>query len=234
MLPLWTDAYLGDTTHLTTIEHGAYLLLLITMWRVKGDVKSLPDDDKLLARYTKLSPQQWKRMRPVIEPFFEEKNGRWFNGRLTDEYVSVKRHSKKQSNAAKARWLKTKKTDDATGMPDECQTDAPIPIPIPNTKKKKTSSKDDAKKRGSRIPENWQPDEADIAYAKSKGFSDRQILNIADGFRDYWVAKTGKDATKRDWSATWRGWVRNDITFHGAPDQRPGGNGRPNKNQLAG
>jgi hypothetical protein len=32
-LPLWTDAYLGDTRHLSQSEHGAYLLLLITAWR---------------------------------------------------------------------------------------------------------------------------------------------------------------------------------------------------------
>lgn len=27
-------------------------------------------------------------------------------------------------------------------------------------------------------------------------------------FVDYWRAKTGKDATKRDWPATWRNWMR--------------------------
>lgn len=30
-------------------------------------------------------------------------------------------------------------------------------------------------------------------------------------FRDYWNAKTGKDATKHDWQATWRNWVRRVI-----------------------
>lgn len=27
-------------------------------------------------------------------------------------------------------------------------------------------------------------------------------------FVDYWTAKAGKDATKLDWDATWRNWIR--------------------------
>lgn len=98
-LPLWTDAYLGDTTHLTTIEHGAYLLLLMTAWR-SPDCR-LPDDDRLLARYARCSPGQWKRLRPIIEPFFLSENGHWTQGRLTDEAVAVRR--KKEAAAANGR-----------------------------------------------------------------------------------------------------------------------------------
>jgi uncharacterized protein YdaU (DUF1376 family) len=94
-LPLWTDAYLGDTTHLTTIEHGAYLLLLMTAWRSR-DCK-LPDDDRLLARYARCSAGQWKRLRPILEPFFVVENGHWWQRRLTDEAVAVRR---KKDNAA--------------------------------------------------------------------------------------------------------------------------------------
>ena len=32
--------------------------------------------------------------------------------------------------------------------------------------------------------------------------------NQHDVFTDYWNAKTGQDATKRDWDATWRNWIR--------------------------
>lgn len=99
-LPLWTDAYLGDTTHLTTIEHGAYLLLLMTAWRTRGC--ALPDDDRLLARYARLSAQQWKRMRPIIAAFFIVENGVWRQGRLTDERDAVERHRRLQSEKGKA------------------------------------------------------------------------------------------------------------------------------------
>lgn len=115
-MPLWTDAYLGDTSHLTTLEHGAYLLLLIAMWRTKA--KSLPDDDRLLARYAKLTAGQWKRIKPIIEAFFDIESGVWTQGRLTDEAEAVRQHSKKQSDKAKRRWLKTKKTSDAAAMPE--------------------------------------------------------------------------------------------------------------------
>lgn len=36
-------------------------------------------------------------------------------------------------------------------------------------------------------------------------------------FRDHWVAKTGKDATKTDWLATWRNWCRSPIAHRDDP-----------------
>ena len=103
-LPFWTDAYLGDTTHLTTIEHGAFLLLLMTAWRAKTN--DLPDDDKMLCRYTKLSMRQWLRIRPILEPLFCIENARWSNKRLLDELDVVRRQYRQRSGAGKASALK--------------------------------------------------------------------------------------------------------------------------------
>lgn len=110
-LPLWTDAYLGDTTHLKTVEHGAYLLLLMTAWRSR-DCR-LPDDDALLARYARCGPREWKRLRPIIEPFFDIENGFWTQRRLTDEAASVRQ--KKDAAAANGRASALKRAGRHTG-----------------------------------------------------------------------------------------------------------------------
>jgi len=135
-MPLWTDAYLADTGHLTTLEHGAYLLLLVTMWRAGG---RLPNDDKKLARFARLNPGQWRRIKPTIMEFFSVADGFILQGRLTDELEFVKQKREGQSSKAKARWLKTKTTGDAPASPGICQPDAPTPTPTP---KKKEESKD--------------------------------------------------------------------------------------------
>lgn len=123
--PLWTDAYLADTSHLTTIEHGAYLLLLMAMWRAGGD---LPNDDKRLARTARLTPGQWARVKESLWEFFEVSSDRITQGRLTDELGAVRQNSKKQSDKAKARWLKNKKPADAVAEPDECRNDASLTL----------------------------------------------------------------------------------------------------------
>ena len=156
MFPLWTDAYLGDTSHLTTTEHGAYLLLLITAWRSKDG--QLPDDDKLLARFTRTTPGQWKKIRPILEPFFEIENGVWIQGRLTDEREAVRQLSKRQSQKAKARWLKTNKTPNDVASNGHCPDDASpthtLPIKEKNSKKKKDGASAPSPK-GSRLDEDW-------------------------------------------------------------------------------
>lgn len=66
--------------------------------------------------------------------------------------------------------------------------------------------------RGTRLPADWQLTDKLKAIAKQirPEWPDSHVQRIADGFRDYWLAKAGKDATKADWVATWRNWCRND------------------------
>ncbi|NIA67793.1 DUF1376 domain-containing protein [Pelagibius litoralis] len=211
--PLFTDAYLGDTTHLTTIEHGAYLLLLIAMWRSKEN--KLPNDDKLLARYAKLTAGQWRRVKPVLWPFFIESSDSITQGRLTDEATFVRQHSRKQSDNAKSRWLKDKKTGDATAMPDGCQTDAPHPTPPIKKEEANASSKERRPTKGSRISEDWAPtpDQCASLKAGEDAFTDEEVAREVPRFRDHWLAASGSGAVKRDWLAAFRNWVRKSREF---------------------
>jgi uncharacterized protein YdaU (DUF1376 family) len=104
-MQLWTDAYLGDTAHLTTTEHGAYLLLLMTAWRTSDC--SLPDDDRMLARYARMTPTQWARIKPLMLTFWHVENGRWKQRRLTDEWVAVRQ--KREAAAANGKLSALKK-----------------------------------------------------------------------------------------------------------------------------
>ena len=65
--------------------------------------------------------------------------------------------------------------------------------------------------RGARLSDNWKPTDADVAYAASFRMPEGLILLEAQKFRNYWTAKTGAGATKRDWSATWRNWILNAM-----------------------
>ncbi|MFJ2456434.1 DUF1376 domain-containing protein [Pseudomonas protegens] len=65
-------------------------------------------------------------------------------------------------------------------------------------------------KRGSRLPEDWSlpGDWLDWALTKRPEFTAADVQAVADEFADHWRAKSGKDAAKADWLATWRNWVR--------------------------
>ena len=187
-MPLWTDAYLADTTHLTTIEHGAFLLLLMTMWRAKGN--TLPDDDRLLAKYARLTAGQWRRIRPVMEPLFRVDDGIWSNSRLMDEVEAVRQLSARQSDAAKARWLKEKRKHRANAMPRHCHGNAPTPIPIKEKPISKDMVKKKAHKRGSRISPDWHLPDDWRQWATEFGMPLAMVEIEADSFRDYWIATT--------------------------------------------
>ncbi len=62
--------------------------------------------------------------------------------------------------------------------------------------------------RAARLPADWEPGPEGIAFAGKLGFANGALAAELDKFRDFWAAKAGKDATKADWPATWRTWLR--------------------------
>ena len=57
-MPLYVGDYLRDTRDLNTLQHGAYLLLIMHYWQHDA----LPSDDARLAAITGLSVAQWRRV----------------------------------------------------------------------------------------------------------------------------------------------------------------------------
>ncbi|MBA1156913.1 DUF1376 domain-containing protein [Microvirga mediterraneensis] len=74
-LPLFTDAYIADTAHLTNEEHGAYLRLLMFAWRSPDC--ALPDDDVKLARMLGLTAKKWASLKVAVMAFWRLEDGRW-------------------------------------------------------------------------------------------------------------------------------------------------------------
>lgn len=64
--------------------------------------------------------------------------------------------------------------------------------------------------RGSRLASEWVLPKSWGEWAVSElGMGPEAVRLEASKFKDYWTAKTGRDATKADWQATWRNWCRN-------------------------
>lgn len=65
--------------------------------------------------------------------------------------------------------------------------------------------------RGTRLPADWQLPRAygEWTLAEFPRLSAIQVRDEGHRFHDYWIAKSGKDAAKLDWFATWRNWCRN-------------------------
>ena len=89
-MPLYIGDYLRDTRHLSTLQHGAYLLLIMEYW-TKG---SLPSDSKNLRRICQLSRQQWASNSQAIASMFTPD---WRHARIERELEKCRQISMKRA-----------------------------------------------------------------------------------------------------------------------------------------
>lgn len=96
-IQLYVADYLADTMHLTTEQHGAYLLLIMNYWQTG---KALRVDR--LQCVCKLSNDRWLSVKDSLSEFFEEVDGTWYHKRIEYELQKVLGKSKQASMAGKA------------------------------------------------------------------------------------------------------------------------------------
>lgn len=228
--PLYPDDFEADTAHLTLAEDGAYNRLLRLCWRTPGC--SVPSDRAWVYRRMRAHNEaDQKVVETVIAEFFKDDGERLSNARLSKEWAAANEaHTRRKSAGAKggkAKALKTNETEpsNATPMlkqpepepePEPLETIAKAIVPHtvetpPKPEQPKRAPQPRSAARGNRIAPNWAPTAIDYAFAASEGLTREEINREADRFRDYWTAKSGREACKLDWSATWRNWVRSDF-----------------------
>lgn len=140
-MPLYVADYLADTSHLSTEEHGAYLLLIMHYWRTG---QPLPADPAQLRRIVRADQKQWARISGAVLPFFVAEAGVYRHKRIDGELAKAAKKSTERSASGKAgasaRWssgdgkrMANASDCDGSAMPEPLanakQTDAPSPSP---------------------------------------------------------------------------------------------------------
>jgi uncharacterized protein YdaU (DUF1376 family) len=112
MMPVFPDALVADTMHLSAEEFGCYCLILFATWRNNGKPFS---DDHDLAHICRISLRRWRAgMRDRLAPFFTLKDGYWRQPRLEKEWQRTSEIGEINRANVNARWLKSKDTADTT------------------------------------------------------------------------------------------------------------------------
>lgn len=226
-MPMFWDAYLADTTHLSTEEHGAYLLLLGAMWRRNG---SVPDNDRDNARILGLTPAKWRQIKGRLAPLLIIDNGQitqknlqkiW---KITQEKIAVNRMNGAKGGRPKANenksmekpngFVSVKPIETIPEPEPEVSTTANAVVTLtipeqPNSQNGKGKVRGAA--RGSRLSKSWNPSPKDYAFAAKHNLTREEINREADKFRNHWTAATGKGSVKLDWEAAWRNWLIGDY-----------------------
>jgi uncharacterized protein YdaU (DUF1376 family) len=200
-MPLYVADYLGDTTHLSCIEHGAYLLLMMALWRAGG---RLDDDDPRLARHARLRLSEWRRLKPTVIGLFDRTDGQLSHGRVTlelEKYLAgCARNAVSGAKGGRAKALIHKQAALARAAVAPAQPE-PEPKPDPPS----------GEGRARRAPSHWTPSADDFQVGEALGLDPDRIAQEAQAFRDHDFSRS-----HADWSALFRNWLRRTKKYEAA------------------
>lgn len=112
---------------MSTLEFGAYMRLLIKAWH-QEPCGTVPDDDLILAKWSRLTITQWKKARPAVaKAFVTGSDGRLHQKRMKKEFAKFKKRSESASANASKRW----EGGNADAMPNGCDGNATASNPHP-------------------------------------------------------------------------------------------------------
>lgn len=192
-------------------DRGVWLEILFLMHssneRGKLLINGKPMPNEVLARHLALDKQKLEQTIENLISYgvasIDEDTGALMNRRMVkDEYI---RQIRKEAGAKGGNPNLVNQNESKTASKNQ-----PLHLSSSSstTKKKKETTIVVPKKVGCRIPDDFEPTEEMVEWAKTNtpGVS---ISLENQKFKNYYKAKSGKDAAKLDWEATWQNWLIN-------------------------
>ncbi|MEF9678939.1 DUF1376 domain-containing protein [Pectobacterium aroidearum] len=96
-MQLYIADYLADTMHLSTEEHGAYLLLMFNYWQTG---KPIPKNR--LAKIARMGNERWISVESSLKEFFNDNGVEWVHERIDRDLDAVRMSLEQRSAAGKA------------------------------------------------------------------------------------------------------------------------------------
>ncbi|QLG95296.1 DUF1376 domain-containing protein [Pseudomonas yamanorum] len=208
-MQLYVADYLADTAHLTTEEHGAYLLLLFSYWQTGKPLRI----DRL-STVARVSNERWPSVAETLVEFFNASATHWTHFRVEADLEAVNSKSTKASAAgkasAKARF--EKKQREANEKPANVSTDVDGSLQR-NGNHTDTDTDTDTEppplhaqdafdsRTKFAMTENWQPDEKTFAAVLTFNGLTNQIFEQDQflEFKSFWIASPDDHRTQAKW-----------------------------------
>jgi uncharacterized protein YdaU (DUF1376 family) len=186
-MPLYVADYIADTGHLSTLEHGAYFLLLMHYWATGG----LPANAEQMSRICRMDKTTFSQVEPTLKQLFIATKKGWKHKRLDAELKKTAEISQKRSDAARS-----KSKANAKQMPTHTQ---------PHTHKKKSIKKKNP-------PKVKKVDLDDMkAWARERGLT----VNVAGEYEKYLDWKKSIGRRHENERAGFRNWLRKAQSISG-------------------
>lgn len=188
-------------------------LVMLFCFRCNGDV-TLHDEE--VTFQLRISPEEWQRTKAIFiaKGFIDSGNNilnwdkRQYRSDSSAERVRRHREAKKQEDVTTCNVTVTppeqiqNRTDTEQKVREDMREESRPALVV---------SKPKSKKLGSRLSSEWELESEWGEWAMAQGLSRSEVLREEEKFKDYWLSKTGANATKTDWDATWRNWIRRVV-----------------------
>ena len=225
-----SGSYAKKTAHLSMIQHGAYRLLLDHYYNNGGPI--VANAEQLLRVCRAFASAEREAIDVVLAEFFELRDGRYHHSRC-DEEIAKRTNLRKIRAEAGAKGGASARANaraNAKQLPTQLQLQSHIHIQEEETVEVRVTAPPPKKlpkapdgSKGTRwpedavVPDHWLLDGATLRQGRGLPAVDLATEGIK--FQNFWSAKSGAGATKRDWRKTWLNWCLSAKgTGHGKPN----------------
>jgi uncharacterized protein YdaU (DUF1376 family) len=194
-MPLYVGDYLADTAHLRAFQSGGYLHLIMHYWRTGG----LPDDDSQLAAIARMTPEEWKDNKALLQSFFYDG---WKHKRIDAELAEAEEKYNRRASAGRKGGI-------AAHKPEQCPSNAQAMLDQSQSQSQSESgSKKESKTGKILLPDAWSISDSHFELGNRLGLTKEEIEEAAQEMRSW---SLGNGERRANWDFVFNNWIRRNA-----------------------